>query len=95
MQASHTAAFRPVFIFVRVLSHCGVVAGNKKTVSFFSPSPGSKGQLAEGTLTTPGPRPDPSLPARLWRHYLQDPYTDGICLFTCTDESTMSLGVKD
>ena len=38
-----------------------------------------------GTLTTPGTRQDPSLLALLWRHYLQDPYTDGIWLFTCAD----------
>ena len=61
----------------------------------FSPSPGSKRRLAEGTLATPGLRQDPSLPARLWRHHPQDPYTDGICLFTRADESTVSLGVKD
>ena len=94
MQASNTAVLRPVFILVCVLSHCGVVAGNKNLLRF-SPSPGSKRRLVEGTLVTPGPRQDPSLPARLWCHHLQDPYTDGICLFTCADESTMSLGVKN
>ena len=36
MQALHTASLWPVFILVCVLSHCGVVAGNKKTVEFFS-----------------------------------------------------------
>ena len=61
----------------------------------FSTCPGSKRRLAEGTLATPGLRQDPSLPARLWRHHSQDPYTDGICLFTRADESTMSLGVED
>ena len=61
----------------------------------FSPSPGSKRRLAEGTIATPGLRQDPSLPARLRRHHSQDPYTDGICHFMCADESTMSLGVKD
>ena len=61
----------------------------------FSPSPGSKRRLTEGTLATPGLQQDPSLLVRLWRHHSQDPYTDGICLFMCADESTTSLGVKD
>ena len=62
----------------------------------FSPFLGSEERLAQGTLTIPGPRQDPSLLARLWRHHLQDPYTGGIWLFTCADESTtMSFGVKD
>ena len=34
MQASHTAALWPVFILVCVLSHCGVVAGNKNLLRF-------------------------------------------------------------
>ena len=74
-------------VCVELLTHC-FSAG-------FSPSPGSKRRLAEGTLATPGLRQDPSLPARLRRHHSQDPHTDGIRLFTCADESTVSLGVKD
>ena len=35
MQAPHTAALWPVFILVCVLSHCGVVAGNKNLLRFF------------------------------------------------------------
>ena len=34
MQASHTATLWLVFILGCVLSHCGVVAGNKRSVGF-------------------------------------------------------------
>ena len=61
----------------------------------FFPIPWLQRRLTEGTLATPRLQQDPLLPARLWRHHSQDPYTDGICLFTRADELTMSLGVKD
>ena len=82
-------------IFVCILSHCGVFWPVTKTCEFFPHPLAPKRRLTEGTLATPGLRQDPSLPARLWRHHPQDPYTNGTCLFTRADESTVSLGVRD